>query len=233
VITNLLRALPYFGHSLVLWLWGGFSVDNSTLTRFFTLHFLLPFIVSGLSAMHIFYLHSTGSNNPLGLHAKADMVPFHCYYRYKDVFGFVILLSCLFFIVFFFPNLFFEPANFSPANPIVTPSHIVPEWYFLFAYAILRTITSKFGGVFGMASSILVLLTLPFSHSQVIKGLCFYGIVKFLYWVHIVSFCTLTTAGSWPIAVPYIQVSIYSAVTYFSFYFLLPVYRLCWDKIIF
>jgi len=127
VITNLFRALPYVGGSLVTWLWGGFSVDNPTLTRFFTFHFLLPFSVSALSIIHIFFLHQTGSNNPLGVSSHPDKVPFHWCYTIKDVFGFCILVSALLLFVFFFPQLLGEADNFIAANPMVTPPHIVPE----------------------------------------------------------------------------------------------------------
>lgn len=178
VITNLLSAIPYVGNSLVTWLWGGFSIDTPTLTRFFTLHFLIPFVVSGLSMIHIFYLHQTGSNNPLGVTRLQDAVPFHWYYTGKDVFGFGVFLSGLLFLVFFNPQLLGEADNFIPANPLATPAHIVPEWYFLFAYAILRGIPSKLGGVFALLSSILVLMVLSWTHSQNIKGLAFYGLVK-------------------------------------------------------
>lgn len=196
VITNLLRALPYFGTTLVHWVWGGFSVDNATLARFFSLHFLLPFVVSALAGLHIFYLHTTGSNNPLGLASCADKVPFHSFYSFKDVFGFSILISVLLFLVFFFPYLFFVADNFMPANMLVTPSHIIPEWYFLFAYAILRCIYSKLGGVLALFSSIVILLFLSYSHSQSIKGLTYYGFIKAFFWVFVTVFVLLTVAGS-------------------------------------
>merc|ERR1712212_459756 len=178
VITNLFSAIPYVGADLVSWIWGGFAVDNPTLTRFFTLHFLLPFIVSALSGLHIFFLHQTGSNNPLGLSSRCDSVPFHCYYHFFDFFGLGLLVSALAYVVFFSPLLFMEVDNFIPANPILTPPHIVPEWYFLFAYAILRSVPSKIGGVLALLTSILALLVLSYTHWHFMKGLSFYGPVK-------------------------------------------------------
>lgn len=127
MITNLFRAVPYVGSSLVSWLWGGFAVDNPTLTRFFAFHFLTPFAVTALAMIHIFFLHQFGSNNPLGVCSHPDSVPFHCFYSFKDTFGFCILLRSLLFVVFFYPQAFGEAENFIPANPIVTPPHIVPE----------------------------------------------------------------------------------------------------------
>jgi len=169
------------GTTLVTWLWGGFAVDYPTLSRFFTFHFLIPFLVSAITIFHIFYLHQTGSNNPLGISSRPDSVPFHSYFRYKDIFGFCVLLRLLIFVILFYPSVLGEADNFIPANAIITPAHIVPEWYFLFAYAILRSIPAKLGGVIAMFSSLLVLLTLPLSHSQSIKGLAFYGPVKAIF----------------------------------------------------
>jgi len=171
-------------------------VGNPTLTRFFALHFLIPFLVSGMSMLHIFYLHLSGSNNPLGITSDQDKVAFHWYYTSKDVFGFCFALSSLLFLVFFFPLLLLEADNFIPSNPLVTPRHIVPEWYFLFAYSILRCVPSKLGGVFALFSSILVLAVLPFGHSQSMKGLSFYGPVKGLFWGHVTVFILLTLGGS-------------------------------------
>jgi len=181
VITNLFSALPYFGHDLVFWLWGGFAVSGPTLSRFYSFHFVLPFLLTGLSALHISLLHITGSNNPLGISAHSEKVAFHSFYTFKDIFGFSLLLALVLLVCTLFPNCFMEADNFVPANSLVTPVHIVPEWYFLFAYAILRCIPSKLGGVLGLLFSILALFTLMFSHSQIIKGLCFYGFVKFFF----------------------------------------------------
>merc|ERR1711862_968101 len=147
---------------------GGFAVDNATLTRFFTFHFMVPFIVAAMAAVHIFFLHTTGRNNPLGVNSDAEKIPFHWYYRIKDVVGFVVLLSLLLSLVLFSPNYLGEPDNFIAANPMVTPPHIVPE-YFLFAYAILRSIPNKLGGVLGLFGSLLILLSLPVRQNIILK----------------------------------------------------------------
>jgi len=208
-----------------MWLWGGFAVDNPTLTRFFTFHFLLPFVVSGFTILHIFFLHQTGSNNPLGVSSFPDKVPFHWYFTIKDLFGFNLLIACLLYLVLMEPTLLGEAENFIPANPIVTPPHIVPEWYFLFAYAILRSVPSKLGGVLALSCSILVLLVLSVSHFQRMKGLTFYGPVKAVFWVHVVSFFLLTAGGAWPVVEPYLFLSRCLSGLYFSFYAFLGLYR--------
>lgn len=146
------------GPGFVSWLWGGFSVDNPTLTRFFALHFLLPFLITGRTFVHIYYLHATGSTNPMGLCCSPDKVPFHSYYSSKDIFGFCCLISVFTYVVFFHPQAFGEVENFIPANPLVTPTHIIPEWYFLFAYSILRSIASKIGGTIGLLLGVMCLI---------------------------------------------------------------------------
>lgn len=230
VITRILSAVPYMGTALTTWIWGGFSVDNATLTRFYTIHFLLPFLISGVTVLHIFYLHGTGSNNPLGVLSDTDKVPFHWYYRVKDIFGFAVLIRALSVLVLLFPLALSEADNFIPANPILTPPHIVPEWYFLFAYAILRSVPSKFGGVIALVCSILVLLRLPHSHNQKIKGLSYYGPVKALFWTHVVVIIILTAAGAWPVTDPYVSFSQVLSIVYFSFYLSLPGARAIWDS---
>lgn len=230
VITNLFSAVPYFGSTLVYWLWGGFAIDTPTLTRFFTFHFLVPFLVSAATVFHIFFLHATGSNNPLGVSSSHDSVPFHWYYTSKDFLGFRLLLTALLFVVFFFPLLLGEAENFIPANPLVTPSHIVPEWYFLFAYAILRSVPSKFGGVRALIFRVLILLLLSISHFQTMKGLSYYGLVKTLFWCHVTTFILLTLAGSWPIEDPFTLLTRCLSLNYFSFYFLLGLFRWVWDS---
>jgi len=200
--------------------------------RFFTLHFLLPFLITGLVTLHVFVLHQTGSNNPLGICSSADKIAFHRYYFYQDIFGFVILLTLILSIVFFCPLLLIEVENFVPANPLITPVHIVPEWYFLFAYSILRTITSKFGGVFCILSSLLILFSLPLTHTQSMKGLAFYGPVKFLFWVFVSNFFLLTISGTWPVFEPFIRVSCLLTGIYFRFFFVLGPSRYFWDKMV-
>merc|ERR1712212_359320 len=232
VITNLLSALPYVGRTIVTWLWGGFSVDSPTLSRFISFHFLLPILLVLLAGAHICFLHASGSSNPLGVGCDSDKVPFHSYYVLKDFFGFALLTSVLCYLVFMEPNYFLESVNFSPANPIVTPPHIVPEWYFLFAYAILRSVPSKLGGVLGLVGSILVLMTLPVTHFQSMKGLCFYGPVKAMFWVHVVTFILLTAGGAWPVESPFLVLTRCLSLLYFSFFAFLGFYRFLWDLVL-
>jgi len=232
VITNLFSAFPYIGPRLVTWLWGGFSVDNATLTRFFTFHFLVPFIATAIAGLHIFFLHSTGSNNPIGYSSDADKVPFHWYYRIKDVVGFVIIGFALFTVVLIFPNALGEPDNFIPANPIVTPPHIVPEWYFLFAYAILRSIPNKLGGVLGLFGSLLILLSLPLIHFNKLKGSTFYPIRKLYFWTFVIRFIMLTIGGAWPVEQPFISVSQGFSLYYFIYFFFNRTIRVVWDNLL-
>lgn len=171
VITNLFSAFPFIGDPIVQWLWGGFSVDNPTLNRFFSLHFLLPFIIIGMTVLHLVALHRFGSNNPEGIEPpKEDKIPFHPYYTIKDALGLGVFLMIYAFFVFFAPNFFGEPDNYIPANPLVTPPHIVPEWYFLPFYAILRSIPSKLGGVLTMFGAIFVLMVLPWLDRSPIRS---------------------------------------------------------------
>jgi len=232
VITNLLRAIPYIGHTLVTWLWGGFSVDNATLTRFFTFHFITPLIVTAIAISHIILLHQTGRNNPLGITSDGDKIPFHRYFTIKDVVGFVPILSVLFILVLFDPNLLGEPDNYIAANPIITPAHIVPEWYFLFAYAILRSIPNKLGGVVGLFSSIMFLLLLPFLNKHTFKGNTFYPLSKFLHWILILSFVLLTLGGAWPVEEPYVTTRRIFSFIYFAFFVLFYPFRGCSDRLI-
>ena len=231
VITNLLGAFPYFGQSLVLWLWGGFSVNNATLTRFFTLHFLVPMVVAFIVILHIIILHRTGRNNPLGVNSSADKIPFHWYFTIKDITGFVVLIALLLSVVLFTPNLLGEPDNFLQANPITTPSHIVPEWYFLFAYAILRSIPNKLGGVLSLFASVLFLLTLPFLNKQTLKGNSFYPGSKLLHWIFVISFLVLTLGGSWPVEEPYVATRQFFTYSYFIYFVLHLPMRLGMDKL--
>jgi len=164
VITNLLSAIPYVGDIVVQWVWGGFAVDNATLNRFFTFHFLIPFIIAAVVIIHLLFLHQTGSNNPLGLKSDSDKISFHPYFTIKDLVGFLFILRGLILLTLLNPNLLGDPENFNAANPLVTPVHIQPEWYFLFAYAILRSIPNKLGGVVALLLSILILIIIPFWH---------------------------------------------------------------------
>lgn len=232
VITNLLSAIPYVGKIMVEWVWGGFAVDNATLTRFFALHFLLPFAIAGLVVLHLLFLHETGSNNPLGLNRDGEKVPFHSYYSFKDLVGFLIMLFLLALLVLFSPQLLTDPENFIPANPLVTPVHIQPEWYFLFAYAILRSIPNKLGGVIGLVGSIAILFILPFSHLGKFRSLAFYPINQVLFWSLVGIFLVLTWIGSCPVEAPYEQVGQIFTALYFLYFVLRPLTQLLWDKIL-
>lgn len=232
VITNLFRAFPYFGETLVTWLWGGFSVNDATLTRFFALHFVTPMLVAAMVVAHIILLHHTGRNNPLGIVSSADKIPFHWYFTIKDIVGFVVIMSALLRLVMFRPNLLGEPDNFIMANPLSTPAHIVPEWYFLFAYAILRSIPNKLGGVVGLVSSLLILLLLPFLNKNTFKGNAFYPIRKLLHWTLIVSFLMLTVGGAWPVEEPFITTRRFFSIRYFSYFVLFYPLRISTDKLL-
>nr|AFQ38143.1 cytochrome b [Phrygilus erythronotus] len=215
VITNLFSAIPYIGQTLVEWAWGGFSVDNPTLTRFFALHFLLPFVIVGITLVHLTFLHDTGSNNPLGIPSDCDKIPFHPYYTIKDILGFVLMLSLLVALALFSPNLLGDPENFTPANPLVTPPHIKPEWYFLFAYAILRSIPNKLGGVLALAASILVLFLIPLLHTSKLRSMTFRPLSQILFWTLVANILILTWVGSQPVEHPFIIIGQLASFTYF------------------
>nr|YP_010954743.1 cytochrome b [Dorcus tanakai]WMW30128.1 cytochrome b [Dorcus tanakai] len=233
VITNLVSAIPYIGTLIVQWLWGGFAVDNATLTRFFALHFLLPFIVAALVMIHLLFLHQTGSNNPLGTNSNIDKIPFHPYFSYKDIFGYIMMTFLLMSLVLVNPNLLGDPENFIPANPLVTPVHIQPEWYFLFAYAILRSIPNKLGGVIALVMSILILLIVPFMNKKKMQSTQFYPLNKILFWSFLTIVILLTWIGARPVEDPYISVGQVLTVLYFSYFIINPITHSLWDALIF
>ena len=221
VITNFVSAIPYIGNEIVQWIWGGFSVSNATLNRFFSLHYLFPFILALLAIIHIVLLHENGSNSPIGINPNSDKVPFHSYYSSKDLYGFVLLFILLSVLVFYVPNILGDPENYIKANPLVTPVHIMPEWYFLFAYAILRAIPNKLGGVIALVLSVVILAVLPFVHTSYIKGLTFRPLGKMFYWFFMANFILLTWIGSKPVEDPYIFIGQLSSIFYFSYFLVL------------
>nr|YP_010381784.1 cytochrome b [Perotrochus charlestonensis]UDL72172.1 cytochrome b [Perotrochus charlestonensis] len=233
VITNLASAIPYVGKGLVEWLWGGFAVDNATLIRFFALHFLVPFVIVAMSILHLLFLHESGSNNPLGLSSESDKVPFHPYHTFKDLAGCVLLLFFLMLLVLFWPNFLADPENFIPANPLVTPVHIQPEWYFLFAYAILRSVPNKLGGVIGLALSVLILFILPFSHGGKSRSMSFYPISQIMFWCFVGVMIILTWIGGRPVEAPYEGIGQVFTALYFLYYVINPLSQILWDKVLF
>nr|YP_010409764.1 cytochrome b [Saimiri oerstedii]ADU78041.1 cytochrome b [Saimiri oerstedii citrinellus]URH14571.1 cytochrome b [Saimiri oerstedii] len=215
VITNLLSAIPYVGYSLVEWVWGGFSVDKATLTRFFTFHFVLPFIIAALATIHLLFLHETGSNNPSGMTSNPDKITFHPYYTIKDILGLILLLLLLMSLTLFMPDLLTDPDNYTLANPLSTPPHIKPEWYFLFAYAILRSIPNKLGGVLALVLSILVLMTIPTMHLSNQQSMTFRPITQIMFWVLTANLLTLTWIGGQPVEYPFTIIGQIASIMYF------------------
>jgi ubiquinol-cytochrome c reductase cytochrome b/c1 subunit len=226
VITNLFSAVPIFGEAIVTWLWGGFAVDNPTLTRFFSLHYLLPFAIIGVVFLHILALHTVGSNNPVGIEINADKdtIPFHPYYTVKDLFGLGVFLLIYAVIVFYAPNLLGHPDNYIPANPLQTPPHIVPEWYFLPFYAILRAVPNKLGGVILMFGSILVLFVLPWLDTSKVRSATYRPIYKWLFWLLVIDVIVLGYIGAMPAEGWYITIGQLATIYYFAhFLVLLPL----------
>lgn len=233
VITNLLSAIPFIGTTLVQWLWGGFAVDNATLTRFFTFHFLFPFIIIAFTIIHLLFLHQTGSNNPLGIKSNTDKIPFHPYFSFKDIFGFIQILIILTFLTLLAPYILGDPDNFIPANPLVTPPHIQPEWYFLFAYAILRSIPNKLGGVIALVFSIAILFILPFSNNFKFQRTQFYPINQILFWLLTTIVVLLTWIGARPVEDPFILTGQILTCLYFLYYLINPIISKWWESKIF
>jgi ubiquinol-cytochrome c reductase cytochrome b subunit len=218
VITNLVSAIPIAGPSIVEWLWGGFSVDNATLNRFFSIHYLLPFAITGLVIVHIALLHKDGSNNPLGIDSSTDKIPFYPYCYVKDLFNALLFVVFFSVFLFYYPNLLGHPDNYIPANPMVTPAHIVPEWYFLPFYAILRSIPDKLGGVIAMFGAIVVLFLIPFINQSEVRSSTFRPIYRKLFWFLFADFLILGWIGQKVVESPYIEVGQIATVLYFLFF---------------
>nr|AIY61618.1 cytochrome b [Hodotermopsis sjostedti] len=231
VITNLLSAAPYMGTDLVQWIWGGFAVDNATLNRFFTFHFMLPFIIIAAVMMHLLFLHQTGSNNPTGLNSNIDKIPFHPYFTMKDMVGFTMLIMVLSTLSLKEPYMLSDPDNFIPANPLVTPIHIQPEWYFLFAYAILRSIPNKLGGVIALVMSIAILFILPAQKSN-FRGMQFYPMNQIMFWSMTNTVILLTWIGARPVEEPFILTGQVLTTMYFLYYIINPMTIKLWDNMI-
>nr|YP_010170679.1 cytochrome b [Pyrops candelaria]QRZ60686.1 cytochrome b [Pyrops candelaria] len=231
VITNLISAIPYSGDMIVQWVWGGFAVDNPTLNRFFTFHFILPFMLAVMILMHLMFLHETGSSNPLGMKNNIDKMPFHPYFTVKDIMGMSLMMMLFSLTINLAPFMTMDPENFTPANPMSTPPHIQPEWYFLFAYAILRSIPSKLGGVIALVMSILIITTMPFSMKPKFQTNSFYPMNKMMFWIMVNTLMMLTWIGARPVEEPFILVGQVLTLIYFMFFVLSPIVVKMWDKL--
>nr|AKM70064.1 cytochrome b [Neothoracaphis yanonis] len=232
VITNLLSAIPYLGNSIVIWIWGGFSINNATLTRFFSIHFILPFIILLMTFIHLYFLHITGSNNPLGINSNFDKIYFSPYFIIKDLIGLIMFMWMFFILTLIFPYLLNDHNNFIMANPMITPNHIQPEWYFLFSYSILRAIPNKLGGVMALMMSILILLILPLLNNKKFLSNKFYPINKAMFWMFIMTFLMLTWIGMKPVEHPFIMTSQIFTLMYFSYFFINFYIMKMWDKML-
>jgi len=232
VITRIFSVIPYIGQILVEWIWGGFAVDNATLNRFFSFHFLIPFILIGASAAHILFLHQTGSNNPIGLNSDSDRIPFHLYYSIKDILGYVIALLLFSILVLYAPNFFTDPDNFLNANPLVTPIHIQPEWYFLWLYAILRSVPNKLGGAVALAIALIILILPPFTFFRNKVGSRFNPTTQILFWCISSSWLILTWIGSCPVEEPYVIIGQLATTIYFTYFIINPLITIIWDSLI-
>ena len=215
VITNLFSAIPVYGSDIVYWLWGGFAVSNPTLRRFFALHFILPFLISAIVLVHLLFLHQNGSNNPLGVSRNFDKVSFHPYFSWKDILGFWVFILIFISLVLLFPWFLGDTENFIMANPLVTPLHIQPEWYFLFAYAILRSIPNKLGGVIALAGAVLVFYLMPLSTKNHGKRNIFQPLRKIIFWWFIIVVIILTWVGARPVETPYVFIGQILTLVYF------------------
>jgi ubiquinol-cytochrome c reductase cytochrome b/c1 subunit len=219
VITNLFSAIPYVGKDIVIWLWGGYAIDNATLTRFFSLHYFLPFVIAGLVAIHLLILHEVGSSNPIGVAFKGiDYVPFTPHFTIKDLYGVILFILVYGFFVFFASNTMGHPDNYIPANPMVTPTHIVPEWYLLPFYAILRSIPDKLLGVIALASAIIILGIFPFYDKTKIRSMEFRPLSRIVFWFFVADCFILGWIGTQPVEEPYVTIGREATLFYFTYF---------------
>nr|ATV96470.1 cytochrome b [Phrynocephalus vlangalii pylzowi] len=216
VITSMISTIPYLGDPIIQWIWGGFAVNEPTLTRFFTFHVITPFIISAFTAIHLMFLHDTGSNNPTGLSSTTDMIPFHPYFSFKDILGMSMMLMLFTAVTLLAPNLLMESENFRQASPLTTPAHIKPEWYFLFAYTILRSIPNKLGGTLALVASIMILAALPTTHLSKQRTMAFRPTSQIMFWIFISNIFILTWVGGQPVQYPTIELGQTASLIYFS-----------------
>lgn len=224
VITNLLSSIPYIGSTLVYWLWGGRSVEAPTLTRFFCLHFTLPFIIFSIIIIHVIYLHQTGSNNPLGLNRNNFKIPLNPYFLKKDILSAIFLLWTLIIVSIFYPNTLGDPENFNFANSLISPAHIKPEWYYLFAYTILRSIPNKLGGVIALVSSIFIFYLIPFLFIRPLQFIYNSSLLNLFFWIFLIRIIVLTWIGAKRVEDPYTQIGQIFTTIYFCFFFIPPFF---------
>jgi ubiquinol-cytochrome c reductase cytochrome b subunit len=224
VITSMVTAIPVAGKPIVQWLWGGYTVANPTLNRFYSIHFVLPFLIAGMTLIHLALLHKVGSNSPIGSDTGVDNIPFYPYYVSKDIFAFTVYLLIFGIFVFYFPNVLNHPDNYIPADPLHTPAHVVPEWYFLPYYAILRSIPHKAGGIVAMLGSLLVLFLIPFINTSDIRNTTYRPLFKICFWIFIADFAVLMWVGQKPVKDVFILTGQIATVYYFFFFLvLIPV----------
>nr|QEJ81475.1 cytochrome b [Diaphanes citrinus] len=232
VITNLLSAIPYLGKMIVQWVWGGFAIENAALSRFFSLHFILPFIIAGMVMIHLLFLHQKGSNNPMGTNSNIDKIPFNPYFTIKDIYGMMMMMFMFMMFSMYNPYKLSDPDNFILANPMMTPIHIQPEWYFLFAYAILRSIPNKLGGVMALLMSIMIFMIMPTFKKKIMSN-SFYPINKILFWSFVTTTIMLTWIGTKPVENPFIMAGQTLTIMYFAFFPMIFLFSKMWDKITF
>ncbi len=231
VITRLFSEIPYLGPDLVKLIWGGSFVDTPTITRFFTFHFVLPFVILAFVVVHIAFLHTTGSSNPLGLTLKLKKTPFHPHFSFKDTFGIILVFSLFILLCMYFPLSLGDDDNFVIADLNTTPIHIQPEWYFLFAYAILRSIPNKLGGVIALLLSVLIFYVIPLIYTSKLKRFKFYPFNKIFFWLFLFIVVLLSWVGLSPVEEPFVVFGQTLAFMYFAYFYSSPLLALLWDKI--